>query len=75
MSNIKTTSSILFMRSKCSTAYIDCGLRLGWLINPQDRQVEIYRANQLKQFLQNPEQIDGEDVLPDFVFDLAILWG
>jgi Uma2 family endonuclease len=23
--------------------YMDNGARLGWLINPQDRQVEIYR--------------------------------
>jgi len=52
--------------------YIDSGLRLGWLINPQDRQVEIYRANQPKQVLQNPKHVDGEDVLPGFVFELAI---
>jgi Uma2 family endonuclease len=55
--------------------YIDSGLRLGWLINPQDRQVEIYRANQPMQVLQNPQQTNGEDVLPGFVFDLTILWG
>ena len=55
--------------------YIDNGLRLGWLINPQDRQVEIYRPNQPHQVLQNPNRVDGEDVLPSFVFDLAILWG
>ncbi len=55
--------------------YIDSGLRLGWLINPQDRQVEIYRANQPKQVLQNPKQIDGENIIPGFVFTLAILWG
>lgn len=55
--------------------YIDNGLRLGWLINPQDRQVEIYRPNQPHQVLQNPDRVDGEDVLPGFVFDLAILWG
>lgn len=55
--------------------YIDNGLRLGWLINPQDRQVEIYRLNQPHQVLQNPDRVDGEDVLPGFVFDLAILWG
>ena len=55
--------------------YIDNGLRLGWLINPQDRQVEIYRINQPKQVLQNPMQIDGEDVLPGFVFNLFLLWG
>jgi Uma2 family endonuclease len=54
--------------------YIDNGLRLGWLINPQDRQVEIYRANQSKQVLQNPTQIDGEDVLPGFTFNVSILW-
>lgn len=54
--------------------YIDSGLRLGWLINPQERQVEIYRANQPQQILQNPDRIDGEDVLPGFVFALAILW-
>lgn len=33
--------------------YIDCGLRLGWLINPQNRQVEIYRDNQPKEVLEN----------------------
>jgi Uma2 family endonuclease len=55
--------------------YLSNGLRLGWLVNPQDRQVEIYRANQPKQILQDPKQIDGEDILPSFVFELAILWG
>lgn len=54
--------------------YINNGLRLGWLINPQDQQVEIYRGDQPKQVLQNPNQVDGDDVLPGFVFDLSILW-
>jgi Uma2 family endonuclease len=53
--------------------YLSNGLRLGWLVNPQDRQVEIYRANQPKQILQDPKQLDGEDVLLGFVFELAIL--
>lgn len=54
--------------------YISNGLRLGWLINPQDRQVEIYKADQPKQVLQNPNQVDGDDVLPGFVVDLSMLW-
>ena len=54
--------------------YINNGLRLGWLINPQDRQVEIYKANQPKQVLQNPNQVDGDDVLPGFVVDFSIFW-
>lgn len=54
--------------------YIDSGLRLGWLVNPQNQQVEIYRASQPKQVLQNPDRLTGEDVLPGFVFELSILW-
>lgn len=54
--------------------YINNGLRLGWLINPQDQQVEIYKTEQPKRVLQNPNQVDGEDVLPGFVFDISILW-
>ena len=55
--------------------YTDNGLRLRWLINPQQRQVEIYRANQPKQVLQNPDRVDGEDVLPGFGLALSTLWG
>ena len=51
--------------------YIDCGVRLGWLINPDDKQVEIYRIGQEKQVLNNPKTIEGEDVLPKLIVDLA----
>jgi Uma2 family endonuclease len=54
--------------------YVDNGLHLGWLVNPQQRQVEVYRANQDKQVLENPTQLSGEDVLPGFVFNLSLLW-
>ncbi len=50
--------------------YIDNGLRLGWLINPKNRQVEIYRFNQNVEVLQSPTTLSGEDVLPGFVLDL-----
>lgn len=50
--------------------YMDNGARLGWLINPQDRQVEIYRQGQQVEILQDPFTLSGEDVLPDFTFNL-----
>jgi Uma2 family endonuclease len=50
--------------------YAENGVRLGWLINPQDRQVEIYRLGQPVEVLQNPQSLSGEDVLPGFVLDL-----
>ncbi|MBW4511614.1 MAG: Uma2 family endonuclease [Scytonematopsis contorta HA4267-MV1] len=54
--------------------YIDNGLLLGWLINPQDKQVEIYRQNQDVEVLQSPSSLSGEDVLPGFVLDLQPIW-
>lgn len=46
--------------------YLDCGLRLGWLINPQDKTVEIYRPQQTVEILNLPVSLSGEDVLPEF---------
>jgi Uma2 family endonuclease len=51
--------------------YIQNGLRLGWLINPQDRQVEIYRPHQEVEVLNSPTSLSGEDVLPGFILDLT----
>lgn len=52
--------------------YLNSGLRLGWLINPQNRQVEIYRPNRDVEIVQFPVSLSGEDVLPGFVLDLPI---
>ncbi|PZV14957.1 MAG: hypothetical protein DCF22_07905 [Leptolyngbya sp.] len=54
--------------------YIDNGAELGWLINPQDQQVEIYRPNQSVTILQAPDRIAGDPVLPGFVLNLPWLW-
>lgn len=51
--------------------YLDCGVKLGWLINPQDKQVEIYRQKQKKEILDNPDTLSGEDVLPGLTVDLT----
>ncbi|MBG1242036.1 Uma2 family endonuclease [Nostoc sp. NZL] len=58
--------------------YIDNGVPLGWLIDPQNQQVEIYRPGQCVEVLRrrspsetSPTSLSGEDVLPGFVLDLA----
>jgi Uma2 family endonuclease len=50
--------------------YMDNGVRLGWLINPQDQQAEIYRQGQSVEVLNAPESLSGEVVLPGFNLDL-----
>jgi Uma2 family endonuclease len=50
--------------------YRDNGVRLGLLINPQDRQVEIYRMGAEVEVIQSPISVSCEDVLPGFVLNL-----
>jgi Uma2 family endonuclease len=54
--------------------YIDNGVKLGWLINPEKKQVEIYRQGQKKEVLDYPKTISGEDILPEFTLDLSLIW-
>lgn len=54
--------------------YLNNGTRLGWLIIPENRQVEIYRLNRDVEVLSNPVSLSGEDVLPGFELDLSDIW-
>jgi Uma2 family endonuclease len=64
------TDNLASLRAKMQE-YQDSGVRLGWLINPQDQQAEIYRAGLAVEILQSPAQLSGEAVLPGFVLSLA----
>ena len=46
--------------------YIDNSLPLGWLINPQDGEVEIYRSQKAVEVISMPAIISGENILPGF---------
>ncbi len=54
--------------------YLENGLRLGWLIDPRTKIVEIYRPNQAVEVLEFPLTLSGEDVLADFTLSLAEIW-
>ena len=51
--------------------YLENGVKLGWLIEPQNRTVEIYRLGKPVEILNNPQTLSGEDVLPRFTLDLT----
>ena len=50
--------------------YMNCGIRLGWLINPDAKQVEIYRQGQETEVLNNPQTLSGEDVMSNLSVSL-----
>lgn len=64
------TDDLELLRAKMQE-YIDAGVRLGWMLNPQDQQVEIYRQGQPKEVRQLPTELSGEDVLPGFVLPVS----
>jgi Uma2 family endonuclease len=59
------TDSLAMLQEKMQE-YMGSGVKLGWLFNPQEQQVEIYRQGQAKEVRSLPTQISGEAVLPGF---------
>ncbi|MEC4891548.1 MAG: Uma2 family endonuclease [Oscillatoria sp. PMC 1050.18] len=55
--------------------YLKNQVKLGWLLNPKTRKVEIYRLGKAVEILDDPAEISGENVLPGFVLRLAVIWG
>lgn len=51
--------------------YMDNGVQFGWLINPADRQVEVYRQGAVVEMLYAPSSLSGEAILPGFVLELG----
>ena len=54
--------------------YITNGVRLGWLIDPFQRQVYIYRQTREMETLAEPSVLSGEEVLPGFAMELLLIW-
>lgn len=54
--------------------FIACGVRLGWLIDPMARRVEVYRPGKKPQTLKAPRTVSGDPVLPGFVLQIERIW-
>jgi Uma2 family endonuclease len=67
------TDSLKTLQDKM-VEYRDNGVRLGWLINPQQQQVEVYRLGQEVEILPSPNTLSGEDVLSGFTLDLSSIF-
>ena len=54
--------------------YIANGAELGWLIDPEERTVWIYRPGLAPQCIANPERISGEGPVAGFTLELLDVW-
>ncbi|OCQ95075.1 hypothetical protein BCD64_27315 [Nostoc sp. MBR 210] len=72
---LRSSSDTLKSLQEKMREYIENGAKLGWLIDPQQRRVEIYRPSLAVEVLDNPAELSGEFVLSGFVLDLYRVWG
>ena len=54
--------------------YLANGARLGWLLDPLQRQAHIYRPGAQPEILDNPDSMSGDPELPGFTLDLTPIW-
>lgn len=54
--------------------YIEQGAELGWLLDPFDRRIHIYRPPAAIEIIENPETVSGDPTLPGFALRLADVW-
>ncbi len=55
--------------------YIENGAQLGWLIDPIERKVYVYRPQSPVECLDNPEALSGEPLLKGFTLEMKEIWG
>ncbi|AFY60305.1 Uma2 family endonuclease [Synechococcus sp. PCC 6312] len=72
---LRSLSDGLAMLQAKMQEYLDNGVRLGWLIDPLNRSVEVYRPGSSVEVLEAPATISDTDVLPGLSLGLAWLWG
>lgn len=54
--------------------YLDNGAQLGWLIDPLEKKVYLYRPGGPVECLDNPQIVSGDPIFPGFVLDVGKLW-
>lgn len=54
--------------------YLACGARLGWLIDPLERKVWVYRPGEEVEAIEEPRMLTAGLLMPDFVLDLGLIW-
>ncbi|MCW6037233.1 Uma2 family endonuclease [Spirulina subsalsa FACHB-351] len=63
------TDSLTQLQEKMQE-YLHSGLRLGWLVDPQNQRIEIYRQNQAVEIVSLPTTLSGENILPGFSLEV-----
>jgi Uma2 family endonuclease len=67
------SDSLLKLKAKMEE-YIENGASLGWLIDPIECKVYVYRPEKEVETLENPAEVSGEPFLQGFKLNLKEIW-
>ena len=71
---LRSNSDALTALTAKMQEYMDNGVRLGWLIDPFQERVHVYRPGAEVEVLEGPETLSGDPELPGFSLDLKPIW-
>jgi Uma2 family endonuclease len=71
---LRSPSDRLRVAQRKMAEWLDNGIRLGWLIDPDARRVSVYQPGAEVRQLDNPDIVAGDPVLPGFSLDLREIW-
>lgn len=71
---LRSPSDRLFVVQEKMREYMENGARLGWLVDPEQKKVHVYRPGKDVRELKEPEKTSGSPVLPGFELDLREIW-
>ncbi len=54
--------------------YIENGAQLGWLIDPVEQRVFVYRPHADALLIEQPQTLSGEPLLPEFTLEMKEIW-
>jgi Uma2 family endonuclease len=71
---LRSPSDSLKRLQKKMEEYAENGAQLGWLLDPFERKVYVYRPGAEVEVLEDPEAVSGEPLLRGFTLDVRALW-
>ncbi len=71
---LRSRTDLLFTLQEKMREYVENGAQLGWLIDPSEKKVYVYRQGVEAEILDHPSKVSGEPLLKEFVLNAGKLW-
>ena len=71
---VRSPSDRLPQQQRKMEEWIAYGVRLGWLVDPKEGRIYIYRPGAEVEILERPDTISGEPELPGLEIDCTDIW-